>query len=164
MRVTSHRCFAKVLLSQILALFIASQTYALGTDTHARLNEYLVKKGSNEFSTDLYLKNELGIPGGIETQLRGHINGRSRLYKVWEWIRDGGILEDSPWYYTDTRSRNHYHEPLSNQGFQRHRWSGFASRRISDLLVPETLADAEPIRLLFLERCEGILLRCSHGF
>jgi hypothetical protein len=117
MRVTSHRCFAKVLLSQILALFIASQTYALGTDTHARLNEYLVKKGSNEFSTDLYLKNELGIPGGIETQLRGHINGRSRLYKVWEWIRDGGILEDSPWYYTDTRSRNHYHEPLSNQGF-----------------------------------------------
>ncbi|MBN2467697.1 MAG: hypothetical protein JXD19_06050 [Deltaproteobacteria bacterium] len=106
-----------VLLSQLLALLLASQVYALGTDTHASINHYVVRMAPTDFSLDRHLKAQLDITEGIETELLAPLNGKWPNYKIWEWFREGGILEDSPWYYTDTRSRHHYHNPLNDQGF-----------------------------------------------
>ncbi len=111
----------------IIAIVLVSQGYALTTGTHAHINEYVAGTAMDGFSLDLYLKNQLGFQGGIETVVPGHVDGKPRPYKVWEWFAEGGVSEDSPWYDPNTRSRNHYHNPLNNQGFSGIGGTGFLS-------------------------------------
>ena len=62
------------------------------------------------FSLDEYLKGNLDIPGGIGESY----NGR----RIEVWLELGGEYEDIPYLYMPyLRSVNHYHNPLTDEGF-----------------------------------------------
>jgi len=95
----------KTLCLILLCFQIYSQCFALEKDTHKVINEYVATKVINNFSLDLYLKNQLGYKNGIEEIFFVGNNGM----EVKKWVRDGGKYEDEPLYI---RSFNHYHDPL----------------------------------------------------
>jgi hypothetical protein len=67
--------------------------------THASVNRHIANNTVMGFSLNQYLQQELKWNSGIETDLGGK--------KVWEWLEEGGRLEDSPFL----RSFNHFHDP-----------------------------------------------------
>jgi hypothetical protein len=98
-----------------LALFFleASLLFALGVNTHETINNLVAQKSFNEFSLNSYLINNLGFTEGIEKQLRS-----IETMKVWEWISVGGKYEDEPPYsFPYLRSANHFHNPLTDDGY-----------------------------------------------
>ncbi len=97
----------------IISTSITSFSYALNVDTHRAINEYIVKHTINSFSLNEYMKNQLGIQGGIYEQFNSDASWTSSK-KGWEWLRDGGEYEDVPPGYLIPyrRSRNHFHNPL----------------------------------------------------
>lgn len=101
----------RILTVTITLIFILiSICYSLETDTHEALNEYVSRNTLNSFSFNLYLKNNLGIQNGIEEDFNSK--------QVWKWLREGGKKEDIPyWYMPYLRSVNHFHNPLTKQGF-----------------------------------------------
>lgn len=109
----------------LMGLFVYStQTYALNEATHATLNEQMVNGNFNNFSLDFYLKDNLNMEAGIQESYEGYaglLDWIPKTYKVWEWIKFGGELEDenpAPWIYA--RSYNHFHDPtksLDQAGF-----------------------------------------------
>lgn len=83
---------------------------ALMPETHQAINEQVAKTPMNGFSLDDYLKNNLGIIGGIKQTYQ--------TKPVLEWINLGGKYEDIPaWYLQYIRSANHFHNPLTDNGF-----------------------------------------------
>jgi hypothetical protein len=89
--------------------------YALEVDTHQAINKYIALGTINGFSLDSYLKNQLGFRNGVEEQIKF---GDSK--NVWSWIGGGGVSEDKPPRFFQIpylRSTNHFHDPMSNQGF-----------------------------------------------
>jgi hypothetical protein len=89
--------------------------HALEVDTHKAINEYIAIGIINGFSLDSYLKNQLGFQNGVEEQIKF---GDSK--KVCSWIGGGGVTEDRPpgfFQIPYLRSTNHFHDPISNQGF-----------------------------------------------
>ncbi len=102
----------KTLLVTFVILFsLVSLSYALETDTHEVINEYIAINTLNGFSLDSYLKDNLEFQ-----------KGRNEIFnskKVWEWVKEGGKYEDKPsgcipyW-----RSLRHFHNPLTDQGLK----------------------------------------------
>ena len=110
----------KKLLLEITVILIAGcvffpMSYALETNTHEELNEFIARNTFKEFSLDSQLKDQLGLAGGIEEIIDSR--------QVWRWLREGGEKEDiphawySPKYFPYLRSINHFHNPLTDQGF-----------------------------------------------
>jgi hypothetical protein len=94
-----------------IGLFLnTSLSYSLEVSTHEAINERIASGLFNGFSLDSYLKNNLGFTKGKDES----VNGK----KVYELIRDGGRYEDKPpWTLPYRRSVNHFHNPLTEQGF-----------------------------------------------
>ena len=94
----------------LLILGYSYKSHALDPTTHQKINEYVAINTLNEFSLDNYLKTNLGFSEGKDA----FINGK----KAFIWIRDGGYYEDIP---PDgkayRRSINHFHNPLTDQGY-----------------------------------------------
>ena len=85
-------------------------SHALETDTHEEINEYIAMNTLNGFSLDSYIKDRLDFKGGIEEDFSSH--------QVWRWLGMGGLKEDIPFPYLPyLRSVNHFHNPLTNEGF-----------------------------------------------
>ena len=95
----------QIFIIYIIVSIFCVQSYALEKESHKAINEYIAKNTLNGFSLDSYLKNQLGIEEGIEKSFNSK--------KVWLWIGEGGKKEDEPF----TRSANHFHNPLTEQGF-----------------------------------------------
>ncbi|MBN2568170.1 MAG: hypothetical protein JXB42_01945 [Deltaproteobacteria bacterium] len=99
-----------ILLTVAILLSLVSLDYALETDTHELINEYIVINALNGFSLHLYLKEQLNIDKGIE-----EIFGKN---EVSEWLKKGGKYEDKPnWHTFWGRSVNHFHNPLTDEGY-----------------------------------------------
>ena len=100
-----------------------SLSFALETDTHEKINEFIAINTLNGFSLDSYLKNQLGFANGIKEDFKS-----TETKKVWEWIKVGGLYEDVPyWWMPYVRSVNHFHNPLTDQGFSGIWGTGFLS-------------------------------------
>ncbi len=103
----------KILCQIIIALSFLATAEALIVETHETLNEYIALQNFTkiDFSLNLYLKNELSFQDGA-TEI---VNSK----KVFKWLGEGGIKEDEPdlptIYYL--RSFNHFHDPLTDEGF-----------------------------------------------
>ncbi len=97
----------------LVTLIILSQfsfSYALNTETHKAINEYIANNSLNSFSLDSYLKSQLGLQSGLDEKFNS--------LEVWKWLRDGGEYEDIPYWFTPyVRSVNHFHNPLNDQGY-----------------------------------------------
>ncbi|MFQ5989698.1 MAG: hypothetical protein ACE5K9_07270, partial [Candidatus Methylomirabilales bacterium] len=89
------------IVSILFKLMDANSAMALNETTHAIINEQAARQSRpNKPGLNQILKNELGFPQGIEEPLRGR--------EVFEWLREGGIREDSP----ICRTTRHFHDPL----------------------------------------------------
>lgn len=102
-------------LNAIIVLFLLffniSAAHALIVETHEAINRQAASSTFNNFSLDLYLKNNLGISVGIDQPYNGNIS-------VSDWISLGGKFEDKPpWNIPYLRSVNHFHNPLTDQGY-----------------------------------------------
>ncbi len=104
----------RIVLKIILIPFLIFQSYqfsfALNTDTHEDINEYIARNTLNGFSLENYLKDKLGFEKGITTKFDS--------LEIWQRLREGGKKEDKPpWYPPYLRSVNHFHNPLTEQGY-----------------------------------------------
>lgn len=111
------------IVQMILSIFFV-HGYALEKETHRKINEYIANSTHaeiNGFSLDSYLRDQLGMDGGIEESFRSK--------QVWKWLGEGGVKEDEPLLTGSFASRpaNHFHNPLTNQGFSGVGGSGFPS-------------------------------------
>ncbi|MBI5099607.1 MAG: hypothetical protein HZB30_10260 [Nitrospirae bacterium] len=80
--------------------------YSLSVETHEALNERISKGAWNGFSLDNYLKSNLALNNGVNTNLNNN--------KIYDWIKLGGRYEDRPPNYISyIRSVNHFHDPLA---------------------------------------------------
>lgn len=118
--------FAILFLHFLFPVF-ASQVNGLDLTTHELLNEYVARRDLNDFYLHSFLNDQLGLRQGIETELWGFLKGKQKKQETWQWFRKGGNLEDSPLHYVNTRSRHHYHNPLTDQGFSGIGGTGFLS-------------------------------------
>jgi hypothetical protein len=84
------------------------QLYAFKEETHSAINAYIAQGQINDFSLNDYLTNQLGFEGGAQKVIQF---GESK--RIWQWIGKGGETEDATWL----RSCNHFHDPISNTGF-----------------------------------------------
>ena len=86
---------------------------ALETSTHELVNERAVlewKDAGGRNVLDEYLKNQLGLRGGLETALRAPTEDSRNITG---WIRLGGTLEDEGSALTGSgRFYRHFHDPL----------------------------------------------------
>ncbi len=99
-----------LLLLTLIFIGSVSICYSLETDIHEDLNEYIARNTLNGFSINDYLINTLGIENGVDESYNAH--------QIWWWIRNGGLFEDIPiWYMLYRRSVNHFHNPITDQGF-----------------------------------------------
>jgi hypothetical protein len=97
------------IICTVFSIFCA-HSYALETESHMMINEYIARNTLNDFSLNSYLKDQLGFQEGIEETFNDN--------KVWKWIGKGGVWEDDPPDYLPfRRSVNHFHNPLTKQGF-----------------------------------------------
>ena len=111
-------------ISTVIFFSFITFSHALETDTHEAINEHISRNTLNSFSLDTYLKNQLGITGGIEESFKFS----SETHEVWRWIKLGGKYEDIPaWYLPYLRSKNHFHNPINEQGFSGIWDTGFLS-------------------------------------
>ena len=55
-----------IFVTVVIMFSLVSFCYALETDTHEVINEYIARNTLNGFSLDSYLKDQLGIRDGIE--------------------------------------------------------------------------------------------------
>lgn len=102
--------FQKSCLILILIFALMTKSYALEVGTHKAINEYIANNSLNGFSLDTYLRSNLGMQAGKTEKFGSNA--------VWEWLRDGGEYEDVPaWYLPYLRSVNHFHNPITKQGF-----------------------------------------------
>ena len=100
----------------IVVLFLGPfYCYALEPSTHELINQYISKGTFQGFSLDQYLRDELKIQGGVEEVFVDS----SESMSVSKWLRAGGKREDLPpgVFPPYVRSMNHFHNPLTDQGF-----------------------------------------------
>lgn len=87
---------------------------ALETSTHEAINNHISRGLFQGFSLGQYLKDELKIQGGVEELFVDSVEPM----RVWQWLRAGGTREDKPpGGIPYLRSMNHFHNPLTDQGF-----------------------------------------------
>lgn len=94
-----------------LFLFTSYQpAYSLEVETHKLINEMIANGTMNNFSLDSYLRNSIGLPKGITEVFNQK--------QVVDWLKVGGQYEDEPPATIPyLRSVNHFHNPLTKQGF-----------------------------------------------
>jgi len=116
-------CIMLVLL--VSCSLSATPLRALEKPTHETINKFIAGNTLNGFSLDSYLINQLGFLEGIDEEFRSE----DRTEKVWKWISLGGRFEDEPLltYSFTSRPANHFHNPLTDQGFSGVGGSGFPS-------------------------------------
>lgn len=101
-------------------VFIVSIAFSLNVSTHEAINKRVAEETFDGFSLDNYLKNNLGFTDGIIEKISGE-----ESIKI---IIEGGRYEDLPyWYMPYLRSVNHFHNPLTDQGFSGIWGTGFLS-------------------------------------
>ena len=99
------RIFFLILL--IFYLAPVPRIFALDTESHKEINQYIGEHTVKGFSLDLYLKNQLGFPEG-----KNEIFDKKKVYK---WLGKGGEYEDEPpWTIPYLRSVNHFHDPTAD--------------------------------------------------
>lgn len=82
---------------------------ALSVETHETFNDKITRVLLLP-KLDNYLKSNVNFPNGIIEK----INGK----EIWSFIQSGGRFEDKPpWTLPYVRSANHFHNPLTEQGF-----------------------------------------------
>jgi hypothetical protein len=103
-----------VIAAVILLSFGPLPTYALDVKTHEAMIEYISNQMINGFSLDNYLMNQLGFQEGVAEFLKF-----KESKPISKWLSQGGITEDKPpgLNIPYRRSTNHFHDPISNQGF-----------------------------------------------
>ena len=107
------RKLCNILLLFAFCLLSFSLSFALETDTHEKINEFIATNNLNGFSLESYLRNQLGFASGIQEEFKS-----TESKKVWEWIKIGGKYEDIPyWYLPYLRSVNHFHNPITKGGY-----------------------------------------------
>src|SRR3989338_4709022 len=103
-------------LNLIFLIFLLTmplcKAFALETKTHQDINGYVTNITlPNGFNLNTYLKNNLGLSGGI-----GEVVSENK--KIEDWIKLGGEYEDAPpWTIPYLRSFNHYHNPITDKGY-----------------------------------------------
>lgn len=104
-----------------LIILLINPVHALEVKTHKAINEVIAKGTFNGFSLDTYLKTNLGIQQGIDEVV-------AQNTKIFKWLERGGEYEDVPvWYLPYLRSVNHFHNPITDQGYSGIWGSGFLS-------------------------------------
>ena len=112
--------YKTVFLLFAICLMNCSFLFAFETPTHEIINEYIVKNDLNGFSLGIYLKNELGFSKGVYEEFESKQTPlkKQETRTVWEWAKKGGKWEDEPVTgIAYARSANHYHNPLTEEGF-----------------------------------------------
>jgi len=98
------------LIAAMIFFCLFSFCYGLETDTHRVINEYVAGGTFNGFSLKSYLQNQAGIQEGTAAVFQAKL--------ITTWLGQGGVKEDIPyWYMPYVRSVNHFHNPLTDQGF-----------------------------------------------
>ncbi len=93
----------KTIILLLAFLLLRTQIcFGLETGTHSQINETIVTSGY-AISLDNYLKNNVGMPSGIDTKFK-----YKTVYKI---VAEGGVLEDLAGI-DYVRSMNHFHDPL----------------------------------------------------
>ncbi|HDL14685.1 MAG TPA: hypothetical protein ENH28_00775 [Euryarchaeota archaeon] len=113
------KLYRAILLLFAFSLPFFSLAFALETDTHEEINEFVAKNTLDVFLLDTYLQNQLGFDNGVYEEIKGNWFWFITATKpVWSWIKIGGRYEDKPpWVIPYRRSVNHFHNPLTDQGF-----------------------------------------------
>jgi hypothetical protein len=110
------KSYRKPFILMTILLFYFNFTlisYGLEIKTHEKINLKISGLKFEGFLLNSYLKNQLGFKDGIE-EIYNKLS-------IKELLRDGGRYEDIPaWYLIYLRSVNHYHNPLTENGF--HGW------------------------------------------
>jgi len=73
-------------------------------DTHPRIT----RKSINNSSLGAYLKLNMGLVDGDDTQFKKTNNNTFRKQSVFEWLQQGSTDEDNPM----CKAMNHFHDPL----------------------------------------------------
>lgn len=115
-----------LLLAVLFILFFSKTVSGLNEDTHEAINKRVAQITlTNGFSLNDYLINQLGLKNGI-LEVFDNKN-------VWLWLQLGGRYEDVPpgsiiplIGYT-VRSRNHFHDPITDMGYHGLFFSGMSS-------------------------------------
>ena len=117
--VRMRKLYRAILLFFAFSLPFFSLAFALETDTHEEINEFITTNTLDGFSLDTYLQNQLGFENGIDKEFEGNWFWFITATKpVWRWIEIGGKYEDKPPLTLPyLRSVNHFHNPLTDQGF-----------------------------------------------
>lgn len=116
-------CRRIVMFAFIMLMLFPCISQALSVGTHQQINQNIAGNAMQGFYLDPYLKNNLAFPSGINEQVKGQT--------VQRWIGEGGIKEDKPAWITCapylSRSVNHFHNPLNDNGFSGFIVDGFLS-------------------------------------
>ena len=105
----------------LIVLVFIQPLYALNPSTHKAINGRIAQGTFDGFSLDAYLKTTLGISQGIDETVAENT-------KIIDWLKLGGEYEDWPaWYLPYLRSKNHFHNPINEQGFSGIWDTGFLS-------------------------------------
>jgi len=109
--------------------------------THPALTEKAVGSDNSAARIDDYLKSQMGLDGGIETELQYDFpfSLRMRMFRadpfittrsILEWLKTGSVIEDE--LLVQARSRHHFHDAIRNAGLDNRTehpdWEGVPTR------------------------------------
>ena len=110
----------------VISLGLSEDLYAWGNiETHPALTEKAVGNDNSATKIDDYLKIQLGMDDGIETELEylflwslkkrmAKADPKKTTSSVLDWIKTGSLIEDE--VLIDARMRHHFHDPTRNAG------------------------------------------------
>ncbi len=127
----------------ILSLFLPNIANALEVKTHRTINEKVGNvQTPSGFSLNQYLIDNLKLSNGINEEISDSTGKKQYIYF---WLRDGGEYEDVPaWYLPYLRSVNHFHNPITKQGFSGIWGTGFLSGESSLLWAQKPMGTQSP--------------------
>jgi len=124
----SHRIIALLFIISIIFVF-NNIVFGFGNEiTHPAITVKCV----NASTVDNFLKNNLGLSGGVQTEFQydeeqfnlfiknrmAQTNFQSNITKrtAFDWMRAGSAIEDEDGHKFPIRARHHFHDPLHNSG------------------------------------------------
>ena len=112
------RMICVIMMSLAVVVCTDPEGYALHTDTHEFINEYIATPGFTGFNLHQHLKDNLGFLKGVNQRLEGTPYWWlpvAMKMPVIDWVKKGGTYEDSPPVFSALpylRCFNHFHDPL----------------------------------------------------
>ncbi|MDT8271705.1 MAG: hypothetical protein RRA35_00790, partial [Desulfomonilia bacterium] len=107
-----------IMMSLVVVVCTDPEGYALHTDTHEFISEYIATPGFTGFNLHQHLRDNLGFLKGVNQRLEGTpywwLPAALKM-PVIDWVKKGGIYEDTPPLFSAVpylRSLNHFHDPL----------------------------------------------------